>query len=432
MLQREQQRSGAQENQQAQQAAQNAERSEQRQDMRERAPATDRLLKRVQAREEEIATLHAEHRASAVERNQNLKEEFAQHAANREEQGVGMRTDDRQEAEQAIEAFAKTQLRALAMLGEVAYDVAEGQKWDVRDLRERQNRRQELTDQQAVAKPDKQISVLWQGRMSQECDKLDAHFQEQIHVLDIINAALDAQLSRHRNEFQEVLYARLSGAAYQLGLQEVLRRQEADRQALKKDLRLQLLELDQEHEREIAFGALLPYKQQLKAERDENNVRLSENEHIRARINLVLQTLDERIEESAYEKAAYRDSVTLRIPRDMAVLKTRMDLELRDRLRESIEEDGVSETLLREIEIEADIQRTIRARELSIQARRAENRDVEDLLAITEQRIRETAVLQSGELHSRRLPQELVEASEAEWQKLIEQIDALLDEARNR
>jgi hypothetical protein len=430
--QQQQQRNRAQEDQQAQQEAQRAERTEQQQSMNERAPAAERLLEQVEDRQESSATLHAEQRTKIIDRRQELAEEFEEYAGNRQEDGLDMRADDLEAGQQAIEAFANKQLRALAVLSEATHEVAEGQKWDVRDLRESQSRRQELTNPQATAQPDNQIGARAEEQAKQECDKLEEHFNQQLGVLQMINAALDTQMGQHRSQLQDALYAELSGAAYQAGLQDVLRRQEADREALKKDLRGQLTQLHREHEREMSFGAQLPYRQQAKAERDKNNVRLSENEHIRARINLVLQTLNERTEASAYERDSYRDSVTLRIPRDMAVLKTRMDLELRDQLRESIEEDRVSETLLNEIEIEADIERTIRARDLTIQSRQAENRAIDDLLAITDQRIRETAILQSGELRSRQLPQELAEASEKEWRNLHKQIDRFFEEARRR
>jgi RHS repeat-associated protein len=126
--------------------------------------------------------------------------------------------------------------------------------------------------------------------------------------------------------------------------------------------------------------------------------RISEHEHIRARINLVLQTLDPTTGASPYDKAAYGRSATLTIPEDMARAKTKLDLKLRDKLRAALANGEIDDALVREMDIDADINRTIVARDATIEARKVAGKSIDDLSKITTTKITEAAHLQQSEL----------------------------------
>lgn len=119
------------------------------------------------------------------------------------------------------------------------------------------------------------------------------------------------------------------------------------------------------------FGTMAPYNRQGRAIRGANNLRLSEHEHITAYVNQMLATTDPSTGMSPLSRSAYRLMVTLTIPRDMAVIKTRYDMRLRDQIREALRSGVVSPELAEETRVQADIRRTIRARDEAIAARRA-------------------------------------------------------------
>jgi RHS repeat-associated protein len=145
------------------------------------------------------------------------------------------------------------------------------------------------------------------------------------------------------------------------------------------------------------YGDIAPHRKQGSAIW-EGTKRLSEHEHIRARINLVLQTLDPTTGTSPYTKSAYGRSVTLTIPEDMARAKTKLDLDLRDRLKGSLASGNVDDALVKELNIGADIDRTVAARDATIKARQAAGKSIDDLSAVTTDKITEAAHLQQSEL----------------------------------
>ncbi|MGB2220722.1 SpvB/TcaC N-terminal domain-containing protein [Neptunomonas sp.] len=152
------------------------------------------------------------------------------------------------------------------------------------------------------------------------------------------------------------------------------------------------------------FGDIERYVDQLKAIRDANDTRLSEHEHIRARINDYLNTLDPVNGVSPVTHAVYQRMHTLTIPRDMAVIKTRMDMQIRGRLRAAIAAgDEISDAALIQIRwdvsVEASVQRMLQARDEAIAARNAAGQSLDGLNAITEQRILTAVALQINDLH---------------------------------
>jgi predicted oxidoreductase len=112
----------------------------------------------------------------------------------------------------------------------------------------------------------------------------------------------------------------------------------------------------------------------------------------------VLQTIDPTVGRSEYDRAAYRRSATLTIPRDMALDKTKADLALRDQLKEALDAGVFTQELLRDMDVQADIQRTIEARDRTIESRLGKGRDVADLRAITDDAIARAAHYQQAEL----------------------------------
>ena len=149
------------------------------------------------------------------------------------------------------------------------------------------------------------------------------------------------------------------------------------------------------------YGDIKPHVEQGKAiwaQTGDRTVRLSEHEHIRARINLWLETFDALTNSSPYDKAAYGVSSTITIPKDMANIKTRMDMDLRDRLRAAQQSGVVDTALVREMDIEADIERTVRARDQAIAARRQAGASIADFANITNENITRTAHYQQGTL----------------------------------
>ena len=144
------------------------------------------------------------------------------------------------------------------------------------------------------------------------------------------------------------------------------------------------------------FADIAEYRRQLRAIRA-GGVRLSEHEHVRAYINDYLMMMDPATGVSAFDRAAYRRMATVTIPRDMALIKTRADLALRDRIRAARASGVLNPGLAAELSPEAAVARTIAARDAAIAARPA-GQPVDDLHAITDDVIRRTTHYQFGQL----------------------------------
>ena len=144
------------------------------------------------------------------------------------------------------------------------------------------------------------------------------------------------------------------------------------------------------------FADIAEYRRQLRAIRA-GGIRLSEHEHVRAYINDYLMMMDPATGVSALDRAAYRRMATVTIPRDMAVIKTRADLALRDRIRAALTSGVLDPGLAAELSPEAAVARTIAAREAAIRARPA-GQSLEDLNAITDDVIRRATHYQFGQL----------------------------------
>jgi RHS repeat-associated protein len=148
------------------------------------------------------------------------------------------------------------------------------------------------------------------------------------------------------------------------------------------------------------YGDIQPGNQRTLALRDPAGNRISEREHIVARILLWLETYDPEAKTSAYEKSNYRASPTLLLPTDMARIKTGMDMKLRDQLKDALARGEVEYSVLNQITIEAAIERTIEARKAAIRRRQSAGiTDLADLLAVTDDKIATAAHYQMGEVH---------------------------------
>jgi hypothetical protein len=150
---------------------------------------------------------------------------------------------------------------------------------------------------------------------------------------------------------------------------------------------------------EARIGDIKPYNQQGRAIWVDGK-RVSEHEHLGADINWKLQTTDPSTGTSPWDDRVYRRSPTLTIPEDMARVKTRKDMELRDQIKQS-SSTGMSDALAENVRrIESDIQRTIDSRDETIRARQQAGKPIDDLLEITDEKINWAAHLQGGELHT--------------------------------
>ncbi|KAA0231946.1 hypothetical protein EDS67_00695 [candidate division KSB1 bacterium] len=332
------------------------------------------------------------------------------HADKRPEANVG-READRKAEKETLNRFQETQREQLAQRQQLEQIVFQEQAKAVADLQARQQQAMSELQQQAnQASPKAERTLNKQRRQleasqQQKREQLDSYFRAQLQTLKDHRDHVQAQINRDQWTLQQVLYEERRGPEHQVALNEVLTKQEVARRELDQVVKRELGELEQQYQRlndpankMAQFSDTKVYSQQRRAIRSDEGVRLSEHEHIRARINLVLQTLEPETQESPINQITYRNMVTLTIPRDMAVEKTKLDMELRDKLRESLKTGVVSEELIRDMDIQADIERTIQARDKIIADRLAAGRAVDDLKTITDTRIIEAAHLQQSEL----------------------------------
>lgn len=143
-------------------------------------------------------------------------------------------------------------------------------------------------------------------------------------------------------------------------------------------------------------GDMRPYNRQGAAIRAGGN-RLTQHEHISAKVNLQLMTKAPN-GVSAYLQGDYRKSVTLTVPRDMAVAKDRLDMRLRDRLKAAQNSGVVNQALIDEMTPEADAARAVAARNQAIAARQARGCAIDDLLVITDSKIDTAVHYQAGQV----------------------------------
>jgi hypothetical protein len=150
------------------------------------------------------------------------------------------------------------------------------------------------------------------------------------------------------------------------------------------------------------YGDINPHNRQGRAIRSAEGTRLSEHEHIRARINIKIQTTNPETGLSPYDAKAYREGVTITIPKDMADIKTKKDLELRDKSYDALEKDGeIPEELTKEMSLDADIERTIQSRDEAIEKRLQAGDPIDDLVAITDEKIKISGHFQEGGAYQR-------------------------------
>jgi hypothetical protein len=147
------------------------------------------------------------------------------------------------------------------------------------------------------------------------------------------------------------------------------------------------------------YGDVAQYRKQGRAIYDPlTGARISEHEHVGARVNWEIQTTDPS-GATAYGATQYRASHTATIPYDMARIKTDMDMAVRDDLK-AAGPGGASKALADEARpIESDAARTIQARGMAISARKSAGLPVDDLLAVTDAKIHESVHLQGSQLH---------------------------------
>ena len=160
-------------------------------------------------------------------------------------------------------------------------------------------------------------------------------------------------------------------------------------------------------------GRIGKYSERGRAQRDRRGRRLSQREHVRDRATLDHTTKDPRTKKSAYPGSAYRRSVTLTVPVDMSKEKDKLDAARLRRLKKGLPVD---------LSVEADIDRTKRARDIAKRKRRRLGLSTKDLDEITDTKITVAAHAQSGDIrHSpdvmRRL---LADVPEEELHRMVD------------
>jgi hypothetical protein len=244
-----------------------------------------------------------------------------------------------------------------------------------------------------------------EAKQRQETELIAARSIAEIRALDEHRSLTNARVSQEQAGMQKALYQAAPADKRLEQAKQVVDDQARAQKVLDDRARQQLSEVAQAYERQVEglnsptarYGDLERHRDQGRSLREQQR-RVSEHEHILARINLVLQSIDPKNGMSQYDDKAYRNSATVTIPRDMALEKTRDDLELRDRLKEAARLETYDKKLLADLSVQAAIDRTIAARDRTIQQRLAENRGVEDLKAITDEVIASAAHYQQSEM----------------------------------
>lgn len=413
-----------------------AERKAEVREVRDQARELSHLHDQVVERQQRANNAQAHENRGLEEQHQLKRQELLDFQATQQPDVAREHVADRQAELDALDQFQASQRDQLAQRQQIEQRVLQEQTQVVADLQSRQQKEgEELQRHASQAEPGADRSLNRERRQveaqqQQERQQLELYIRAQIQALQDHREHVNAQMNRDQGRLQQALYEERPAADRHAALEEVQARQEAARQALDRSVQVELAHLERSYQRTVdpdktvaEFGDVEVYRQQRRAIRSEEGVRLSENEHIRARINLVLQTLNPETGESPVDKKAYRDMVTLTIPRDMAVEKTQQDMELRGRLKEALQTGIVSEDLIRDMDIQADIERAIQARDKTMAARLAAGRAVDDLKAITDEKIIEAAHLQQSELFGvgKKQISVLREASEEELERYLDE-----------
>ena len=308
--------------------------------------------------------------------------------------------DAQQSAERDVfEQSAQAQRDALESVKDLERDTLNQQTSRVAEMEARQQQERNSVG----ASPEAGKTLDQQQR--QEADLMAQRSIAEVRVLDEQRSLANAQVSQEQGRMQQALYQnapadqRLEQAKQVVDAQALAQKQLDDR------ARQQLDEIANYFDKQVQalksttaqFGDIERHTDQKKSVREDQR-RVSEHEHVLARINLVLSTIDPQKGMSAYDKKAYRESATVTIPRDMALEKTRDDLALRDRLKEAAETGHYNQKLLSDLSVQAAIDRTIDARDRTIAKRLSENKKVDDLKAITDDKIAQAAHYQQSEM----------------------------------
>jgi hypothetical protein len=239
----------------------------------------------------------------------------------------------------------------------------------------------------------------------QEAQLMADRSMAEVRALDEHRSLTNALASREQGQMQAALYQDAPADQRLDQAKQVVDDQDRAQKTLNDRARQQMDEIGKYFDNQLKalqstkaqFGDIERHTDQKRAVREDQR-RVSEHEHIMARINLVLSTIDPKKGMSEYDDKAYRKSATVTIPRDMALEKTADDLALRDRLKEAAETGKYNQQLLNDLSVQAAIDRTIEARERTIAKRQAENKNVDDLRAITNEKIAQAAHYQQSEM----------------------------------
>ena len=154
-----------------------------------------------------------------------------------------------------------------------------------------------------------------QERRAQE--SFEALVRAQNQALQTHQYRGSAQMLQDQHALQNAIYEQKDGKEHRQALREVLDNQEKAWRELNKSIQKANAELKERYKRAndptnktAQIGDIEQYRYQRRAIRAEDNLRLSEHEHIGARINWVLKTLDPESQKLPLDKTAYRNMVT--------------------------------------------------------------------------------------------------------------------------
>lgn len=322
------------------------------------------------------------------------------------------RTESQSAGLDAVERHWRIQQEQLQTRQKLERDVLAAQAMAVVDIEIQQRLRMQLIEMHQEQMKEngllnrdiEQVLSVTRQRLEERCRNelggLEANFQEQNRTLQAYHDKVDMQMKRDNRSLVDAL-EQFRASENQKPLVEMLNRHEAKmtefEQVVKKSLEDQQAKIVDQAKATAQFGDIEVYRWQLRAVW-EGEQRKSEHEHIQAFINQVLQTRDPLTRKSPVDRATYRNEVTITIPRDMAVEKTRMDMDLKKKLEKAMETGAITDELRQQTSIEAAIDHMIQARDRVMQARLKEGRAVDDLAAITDSKIREAAHLQQSEM----------------------------------
>jgi hypothetical protein len=355
---------------------------------------TDKLQVKIEAHQAqkvawadgERARLTAQHR----EMGQELREGPAQNV---------------QAVSRALEQFAQQQRQAVEIFKNAVDGAVAPQQQELADQREQQQRRVDMINAVlASMTQDKQQADAFRAdqnqRMAAELNKVAQYHQELSRMQERFQGQLTSMLGEQRAAFLEAAQRALRGEEQGPTLAGVLEAQAKELGQFRRETQERVRELTAAFERAKEYGVVLPHQDQQYAKWTEDRQLLTTNAHILARGIANRITVDPNSGRSAFEDRQYKESVTLRLLREIEDVIKRKDDKVMQRFDREQRQGAISERTIELASVEAAVQRTIEARDRVMRhlVEQGNWQRLDDLLKITDRKIIEAAVLQQSEL----------------------------------